>query len=266
MTTLHKKYNILVFALLFAFISFAQNTTTSAATTTFDQGSIAYLFADHVKLRAAPSTNSAVLTMLRIGDRIKIQGATDENFLIGKEEMPWYEILFQGKTGYIPGQFIAEMTANSETARLFFKLQRNKLKVRVINDSYDYRESKLDVAELPREIIVKHHKGLQNVQNILVFKEPLESISMCSGNEYINYFVLNKRNKVIHLAEIAQGIGVSEYFTFPYDANGLENKIIFTREETEICEDSADEDITSHTIVAYNWDGKQLFPSFIRED
>lgn len=263
MTTIQKKYYLFLAFLVFTFLSFGQEAST-AKITSFEQGSIAYLFADQVKLRAAPSTSSKVLTMLRIGDRIKIQGATDENFVIAREEMPWYEVRFQGKTGYIPGQFIAQMTANSETARLFFKLNRSTLKVRVINDSHAYTESKIRDVELPREILVKHHKGLQNVQNILVFKQSLDNISMCSGNEYINYYVLNSQNKISHLAEIAQGVGVSEHFTFPYDANGSENKIIFTREETEICEN--DEDITSHTIVEYKWDGKQLFPAFTRED
>lgn len=74
----------------------------------YEEGSTTYIYGDKVNVREEPNTNCKVIYQLKIGNEVKIISKCEETLTLNSYEESWYEIEYQGKTGFVWGGLLAK--------------------------------------------------------------------------------------------------------------------------------------------------------------
>ena len=235
----------------------------------FSQGSTEYLFANKVKLREAPSKTAKVIELLPAGSEVTILEKTINYELYEGIESPWYLVNVNGKIGYILGGLIALDKLNSpEDGNLFL------FQIRKLNDEKLYLKIRPSISDETQEFIhqipsyhftieITNNRGLNGIQNLISIDYIAEACGVEGGLSYLTWDGSSLK-LLATLSEIGDAgvYYVGEKFTFPLDKDGIENKIIYTKEEETV--DDFEEEWTTiiKTTRVYKWENVKMIPKF----
>ncbi len=231
----------------------------------FKPGTIAYLFGNDVKLRAESNTDSSVLTLLKIGEKIKVLEKTNLTMLFDGIESPWYKVQFQDKIGFVLGALIAIDKSSYGGINYLVSLKKEKdnlyLKTRVVENGEDYLEniSLLDTSDF--YIKAYGNKGLDNVKSIFEIKYLAEACGVNGGGIYMFYFK-KQLIKVIDYTEVVDGdtYWFHEKYVFPSDYGGEKGKILYKSKSGETIDyetEWVEEKLVNRTL---EWKNGEIHP------
>nr|WP_299388026.1 SH3 domain-containing protein [Allomuricauda sp.] len=264
------KAKILISALttLFTFITNAQeNLHCPTEACSFNVGQQVYVFGNDVKLRSAPSAESEVLELLKIGEWVEILEKTHYSWPYKGFDSPFYRVKYDdGVTGYILGGLLSleRKTLNGEHYYFSYSKEgeRNYLNIRNVVHG-DYAERKIPLSNTNFAIRILDNKGIPNLDGMLYIDYYSEACGTDGGGIYL--FVQD--NELVDMAALSNisdsGIYFhAEQFIFPSDLGGLPNKILFKKERGEIFDESTHWTKTTVEIRELSWVNGQLTPDF----
>ena len=232
-----------------------------------------YLFGDNVKLRKSPSTNSEIITLLKIGEPLKIVEKSTETLMYNGIDSPWYKVKYNNQQGYVIGGLISATEKKDGNVRFLFnfEIEDSKLYVttRVLTDTtskYFENKSEFRGDNYLFTIHFYDNKGIEDINNILFVNYVPESCGANSGGYYL-FLDDNGLYKVLDLRSGADiGFWESETLIFPNDPNGEKDKIIFLKEDGQYPDDeeSDDEPIwekTSSIKIDLKWVDSKVSPN-----
>ena len=238
----------------------------------FENGEIAYLFGDNVRLRTEPNSTSETITFLKIGEQIEIIEKTNVKNIFKGIESPWYKVKYGKKIGYILGGLISLTERKIDNIRCFVTLEKIESKIyiltRVISDSKtSYFENKSESHSENGGFCLKifDNKGLEGISNIIFINYLPESCGANSGGYYL-FFDKKKLHKVIDVTSSGDvGIWESENLYFPKDSLGIKNRIIYIKEKGEYSESETNEtepdwEKSSKIKIKLEWINNKLSP------
>ncbi|MBC8755906.1 SH3 domain-containing protein [Kordia sp. YSTF-M3] len=231
------------------------------------------LFGDNVKLRAEPNTTSEVVTLLRIGDEVKIIKKTYFFLEDATSKTAWYEVDFQGEKGFIAGKFIANGHKKSGNQHFYFRKipdeENDQVHIRIVYNTTTkaYTETTQKLMNESIGISFEAHHDLKNILQIVIINYFGDSCGEEGGNTVLflkeNYELV----KVADLSEIGDGgiYGLSETFTYKIDEENGQPIILFTKEEEEQVDEEKRWFETKKITRIYEWNGTKLVPEFSKE-
>lgn len=92
---------LLILFLLFSNYNNAQDCEYLGIDKEFENGDIAYLFGDNVRLRIAPTSESEIVAVLKIGKRLEVLEKSNVKTTFKGIESPWYKVKYKNEVGYI---------------------------------------------------------------------------------------------------------------------------------------------------------------------
>lgn len=267
--------NKIVIFLLIVFINlgYSQDLKYLEYNKEFEVNQLVYLFGDNVKLRKSASTDSEIITLLKIGEPLKIIEKSTESFIYNGIDSPWYKVEYNKQQGYIVGGLISITEKKNEDVRFLFgfEIENSKLYIltRVLtNTSSEYLENKSEFKG-DNYLFVIHlydNKGVEGINNILFINYIPESCGANSGGYYL-FLDDDGLYKVLDLSSNADiGFWESEILIFPNDPNGEKDKIIFFKEDGQYPgdEESDDDPIwekTSSIKIDLKWVDSKISPN-----
>jgi len=209
----------------------------------FENGDRAYLFGDNVKLRKGPSSESETLDTLKIGSRIDIIKKSLNTLNFKGIDSPWYKVSYKDEVGYVLGGLISLTEVKNKNVRCLVNLEKTDSTLYILtrllsSDRESYFENKSVFLGDNNGFCLKlfDNKGLQGISNILFINYLPESCGANSGGYYL-FYDNKKLHKVIDVTSSGDvGLWRSENLYFPKDSLGIENKIIYIKEEGEYSE------------------------------
>lgn len=232
------------------------------------------LFGDKVKLRTEPNTTSEVVTLLRIGDKVTILKKTDQFLETSTSKTAWYEVNYNGKIGFIAGQFIATAHKKSGNQHFYFRktLTDNafgNVDIRIMFNgaTKTYTETSVKLLDNNIGITFSSSHDLKNVVQIVEVNYYGDSCGAENGTTVLflkdNYELV----KVADLSLIGDGgiYGLIEKFTYAFDEDNGQPIIIFTKEEEEEIDQDKRWFETKSMKRIYEWNGEKLVPEFSKE-
>jgi hypothetical protein len=123
-----KKILIIIFILI-SQIGFGQDIKYLSESYEFKNGEITYMFGNDVKLHDQPNTESNVLSLLKIGDKVEIVAKSDKKMEFDGIESPWYKIKVQDKIGFVIGSLISLDAAIYGNLIYLISLKKDGLKL-----------------------------------------------------------------------------------------------------------------------------------------
>ncbi|NQY29451.1 MAG: SH3 domain-containing protein [Flavobacteriaceae bacterium] len=264
--------------LLILFISFsnfiyAQDCEYLGIDKEFENGDIAYLFGDNVRLRKAPSFEAEALAILKIGNCLEVLEKSNVKTTFKGIESPWYKVKYKNEVGYILGGLISLTRVKNNNLSCFIGLEKmdNKLYIltRVLSDAKTtYFENRSAFLGDNNGFCLKlfDNKGLQEISNIIYINYIPESGGANSGGYYL-FFDTKKLHKVIELTSGNDiGIWESEQLYFPNDSLGVKGKIIYIIEEGEFSDSETEEsepdwEKSSKIKLKLKWVDNKLTPN-----
>jgi hypothetical protein len=205
----------------------------------FKKGDTIYLFGDKVKLREKPSTDSSVITLLKIGEIVEIVEKTNSFLMYEGLKSPWYKVKYNDTFGYVLGGLMSldTETYKNYTYLIAFKKKNDALflKTRIIgNNQDDYFEnvSKLHTHEF--SIKASDDKGVEHVKSIFLIDYLAEACGVNGGGIYL-FYTGDNLLKAIEYSQIGDAdlYWFIEEYTFPADDNGKKGRILYKREVGE---------------------------------
>ncbi len=233
-----------------------------------------FLYGDNVKLREFPNTNSEILKLLPIGEKVIIKKITDVQYEYNGISSPWYLVNYNNIEGYIVGGLISlKKQKSSYYTNAFYVYSMSKeikdeysetyINIRFIKDNKVNSEIKIKLfGNGEFEILISDNKGLENVKDIIVIDNYSGACGIDGGKSYIIY----NGKDLIHMAntsEIGDG-GIyhyESYFTFPSEKGGKKGVIVYNQENGEMKDEKTDWYITTSQQRNLIWDGKKLIPN-----
>ena len=266
------KKNLLLLIILYSNFIFSQECEYLGIDKQFENGDIAYLFGDNVRLRTEPTSNSETITLLKIGQQIEVLEKTDIKVNFKGIESPWYKVKYKKEIGYILGGLISLTEVKAHSIRCLVSLEKSESKLyiltRVISDSKtSYFENKSQSFGDNNGFCLKafDNKGLEGINNIIFINYLPESCGANSGGFYL-FFDNKKLHKVIDVTSRGDiGFWESEDLYFPKDSLGVKNKIVYIKEKGEDSESESKENKTvweksSKIKIELEWSNNKLTP------
>ncbi|MBW1294749.1 SH3 domain-containing protein [Aquimarina litoralis] len=257
---------IVLFAFFILQVVFSQETKYIATNYEFKNGEIAYMFGNDVKLRDQPTTNSNVLSLLKIGEQVEILEKSNTTMEFDGMDAPWYKVKANNKVGYVLGSFISldKKTVNNLTYLIALKKDDSRvfLKTRIIKNGSDYVENESQLMTEEFSIKASGNKGLDNVKSILEIKYLAEACGINGGGIYLFYDGI-KLVKAMDYSRIADAdlYWFDEEYIFPEEKNGIKGKIVYKRESGETKEYETEWTETKMIRRVLEWNGKEIFPN-----
>ncbi|CAA6800199.1 MAG: Unknown protein [uncultured Aureispira sp.] len=244
----------------------------------FELGDERYLLADHVNVRATPSSKGTVVTNLPIGTALKIIEVSDKKLRLNGFETNWYKISFKAKdnvtTGYVWGGLIAEgMIQSANSSRLLFLYgiaslseegdsDKGLIQIRACKNKSEL--SRVDLKTVGDYLHISHsfanygNRGLAEIEDIIEFVEMEE---MCGGVRAYNIVFWDGKDLVY--VKTKRPFGDSPFYAsddlvFPDDKGGEKGKIIGDEQIGWYDEDKEANVLASHKRIEYVWTGKTL--------
>ncbi|WP_053990626.1 SH3 domain-containing protein [Mangrovimonas sp. TPBH4] len=258
--------NIFLLVLLcISTLAFRQNTKFLSKDYQFENGDIAYMFGDDVKLRSQPNTESEVLALLKIGESIEIIEKTEETMIFEGIEWPWYKIKFQDHAGYVLGGLIAldKATYNNLTYLISLKEEERSLyaKTRLAEEGKPYLETSVLLSTDTFAIKAFGNRGLENTQSIFLIDYLAEACGVDGGGIYL-FYDGNALIEGFEYTEVSDA-GVYWYveeYIFPTDENGHNNRLKYRRTVGEYKDETTYWTESTTTTRLLEWKNNQLVP------
>ncbi|MDC1162090.1 SH3 domain-containing protein [Tenacibaculum sp.] len=264
---------IFIISTLFSLSIFAQECKYLGLDKEFENGDVAYIFGDNVRLRTSPSSESETLKLLKIASKITILEKTNNKNNFKGIQTPWYKIKYNDQTGYILGGLISLTQIKKNNIKCLVNLEKINselyITVRVIPKFHStYLENKSLHLGDNNGFCLKlfDNKGLKEVSNIISINYLPESCGANSGGYYI-FFDNKKLYKTVDLTSRGDiGIWESENLYFPNDSLGIKNRIIYIRRKGEYSDNEPEENVynwekSSEVKLKLEWNNDKLTPN-----
>ncbi|MCX2680401.1 SH3 domain-containing protein [Galbibacter sp. EGI 63066] len=233
----------------------------------FEIGKTYSLYGNDIKFRTLPSTDSEVISLLKIGEEVEILEKTDELLKYNGIDSPFYKVKYNGKEGYILGGLISlekKILGNSTYLFAYKKEKGNTrpfLLIRHVDEKGEYTET---VSELYTDhqfsIELYDNRGVEGIKNIMYVSYMAEACGVDGGGIY--YFRLDKELKEVFRVTQVGDAGVYSFvetLTFPSDKEGVKGKIIYNKSVWE-----SDEEETWYnqrtTYRQLRWENGEIVP------
>ncbi|MEP1489132.1 MAG: SH3 domain-containing protein [Algibacter sp.] len=256
---------LLIIFILISKIGFGQDTKYLSENYEFKNGEIAYMFGNDVKFRDKPNTESNVLSLLKIGDKVEIIEKSDAKMEFDGIESPWYKVKIQDKEGFVLGSFISLDKTTSGNLIYLISLKKSEknllLKTRVLENDMEYIENISQLLTARFSIKSNGNKGLDNIKSIFEINYLAESCGVNGGGIYL-FYDGNELIKAIDYTQVADADAywfVEEYI-FPNDKGGRKGKILYKSEIGETKEYETEWIETKSTKRILEWKDNQVFP------
>ncbi len=237
----------------------------------FEPGTEERMYGDRVVFRKKPDTESNALDTLAIGATVEIVKKVDETIVINGLECNWYKVKYNGKSGYVPGGFIAldhktvgaytylVIYAGSDDPAEFY--EKRMVRCRVLEESGNYFGHEIGVYNTSFYLEAFENRGVKGIQGIVCINLVAEACGVDGGEIYL-FNDGERLVKVIELSSVADG-GVfwyNESITFPEDGYWGENILYFEREYGEMVDEELN--LTKATLfgLPLEWKDGVLFP------
>ena len=230
-----------------------------------------YLFGDNVKLREKPSTEGAVLSLIKIGEQIEIIEKTNLTYFFNGIESPWYKVKYKEFIGYIVGGLISLDAAYIDDLTYLISLEKKEqklfLKTRLLNERNEYLENISLLNTHIFSIKAFDSKGLNNLKSIFLIDYLAEACGINGGGIYLFYNGVTL-NKVIDYTQIGDAdlYWYVEEYIFPTDKDGIKDKILYKREIGETKEYATEWVERKLTKRQIEWKDNQLIPKIEDEE
>ncbi len=232
----------------------------------FQAGQQVYVFGNDVKLRTAPSAESKVLELLKIGEWVEIIEKTNFSWPYKGLDSPFYKVKYNDTTGYILGGLLSLERKTLNGQHYYFAYakegERNFLNIRNVKDG-DYIERKIRLSNANFSIKTYDDKGIPGIEGMLYVDYLAEACGVDGGGIYL--FAYNGVLSVVASLSQISDSGVfyhSERFIFPDDIGGLPEKILFKKERGEIYDESTHWTKTTVELRELSWVDGQLVPDY----
>ena len=236
----YSKYLIFIFLLLFAVTSsysvYSQNDLYHSPYKLLEKDKVYHLFGDNVKFRKLPKLDSEVISVLRIGDEVKIIGKSDEFISYNGIDYPFYKVKYEGQEGFISGGLISVDHKKNNNINFVFSLRKENDQYKILIRAFDsidlqYTEFMESLVTNDFQLKLSGNKGISGIDNILYLDYIAEACGVQGGGIY--YFIIGKElKKVFEISQISDA-GVfwySEELLFPTDEGGKDDAIIYRSE------------------------------------
>ncbi|MFB9051595.1 SH3 domain-containing protein [Formosa undariae] len=254
--------------LIFLFIfqtGYSQDTKYFSDNYEFENGEIAFMFGDDVKLRDQPNTESDVLTLLKIGEQIEILEKSDLTMMFDGIESPWYKVKTKDKEGFVLGSLISLDRVFDKNLAYFISLKKEDsklfLKTRVLESNLEFKENISELSTWSFSIKASGNKGLENIKSIFEINYLAEACGVDSGGIYL-FYDGNDLIKAMNYTQVSDAglYWFMEEYTFPTDEDGVEGKIVY-ESDSGVTKEYETEWTESKVIRrVLEWNGKELFP------
>lgn len=232
----------------------------------FQPGQQVYIFGNDVKLRTAPSAESRVLELLKIGEWVEIVEKTTFSWPYKGFDSPFYKVKYDDTTGYILGGLLASERKTLNGQNYFFAYSKEGdatfLNIRNVKNG-DYVEQKIRLAHTDIDIKILDDKGIPEVEGIMFIDYNAEACGVEGGGIYL--FAHNGELTKVARLSVVSDAGVyyrSERFIFPTDVGGLQEKILFKKEQGEMLDESTHWTKTTVEIRELTWVDGKLTPNY----
>lgn len=235
----------------------------------FSPGSTEQIFANDVKFRKEPDTNSDVIDLLQIGTKIKIIEQSELTQEFDGIESNWYKIEFNGKTGYVLGALISmQNLTTADNKNLYFQIKSDEndriaVKIRHILNETEYKENTFGLIGNEFSVDLLNNNGLLNVNNIIAINYLSEACGVEGGVSYI-FWDGNDLKHIADLSSISEA-GIFYYeetFVFPSQPQGINDKLVYEVERGTIEDEETNWVKTYKEKREYVWTGTELVPEF----
>lgn len=232
----------------------------------FEPNQLVYLFGDQVKLRAEPDTDSKVLDYMKIGHPVRILQQTQVNKLYNGYESPFYEVYYDGMTGYVLGSLLSlERKTLGDTNYLFSFKQKGDdtfLLIRNVGLDGQYKEQQIKLANAMITIESQRIEGIDGLDEIFYIDYLAEACGVEGGVIYL--FPTSKGSfQSVELSEVSEAgiFWYSETFIFPDDANGEPNTIVYKKETFKNLDEASEWTETTAMTRKLKWIDGKLAPN-----
>lgn len=261
---------LLLVLLMVSKLGFGQDAKYLSENYEFENGEIAFIFGDDVKLRDQSNTESNVLTLLKIGDKIEVLEKSDNKMLFEGLDSPWYKVKFQDKIGYVLGGLISadKVSYKNFTYLVSFKREGDItfLKTRILDSKKGYIENISQLNSHTFSISAHGNKGLDDVLGIFEVDYMAEACGIDGGGIYL-FFNGKDLLKAIDFSQVGDAgeYWYFEEYIFPSDENGISGKILYKREVGETREHETEWVETKLTQRMLEWKNNQVLPKIMEE-
>ena len=227
------------------------------------------IFANDVKFRKEPDTDSDVIDLLKIGTKIKIIEQSELTQEFDGIKSNWYKIEFNGKTGYVLGALISmQNLTTTDNKNLYFQIKsdengRISVKIRHKLNETEYKESTFGLIGYEFSVNLLNNNGLQNVKNIIAINYLSEACGVEGGVSYI-FWDGNDLKHIADLSSISEAgmFYYQEKFVFPNQPQGVNDKLVYEVERGTIEDEETNWVKTYKEKREYVWTGTKLVPEF----
>ncbi|WP_216359360.1 SH3 domain-containing protein [Sediminicola luteus] len=238
----------------------------------FKTGDTAYLFGNNVKLRTQPNTDSNLVGLLEIGQKVEILELTNETMEFEGINRPWYKVKSGEEVGYVLGGLLSltkKYEGKYEYVMVFRKdADQLQLMVRLVNvkSPADYSEIILPLTTPEFYVNLSENKGLESVDGILQIDYMAEACGVDGGGEFL-FAYENRLVHAISYSSIGDGgiYSLDEAYSFPIDHGEESDLIMYTYEEQTTEDDELLWEETKSIKRMLRWEGKKLNPRGIQE-
>ncbi|WP_428740280.1 SH3 domain-containing protein [Tenacibaculum sp.] len=222
-----------------------------------------YLFGDDVKLRKEPTTDSEVISLLKIASEVIILEKSPEKQLYNGFIHNWYKVKHKNEEGYVLGGLLALDSKKIAESTYLVALKKEKndtyISVRVVNGDNDYIENNSKLKTTIFTIKAYDNKGVDAIKNMIY----IDYIAEACGVEGGGYYLFNNGTslvKSIELSSISEAglFWFKEDVVFPSDQGGQKGKIILKREGGEIIDEESNHTKVTLETKEFCWEGAQL--------
>src|SRR5690606_38788970 len=239
--TMKINFAILISFVLLNSISAQSDTRYLSSYFKFNPGSTEQIFANDVKFRKEPDTNSDVIDLLKIGTEIKIIEQSEQTQKFDGVESNWYKIEFNGKTGYVLGALISMRNlTTADNKNLYFQIKSDEndriaIKIRHLLNETEYKEHIFNLIGYEFSVDLLANNGFQNVKNIIAINYLAEACGVEGGVSYI-FWDGNDLKHIADLSSISEAgmFYYQEKFVFPNQPEGVNDKLVYEVERGTI--------------------------------
>ena len=267
----HYKMNKILFIFLLIFnIGYSQDTKYFSSNNEFENGEIAFMFGNDVKLREQPNTESDVLSLLKIGEQIEILEKSNATMEFDGIASPWYKIKTTDKVGFVLGSLISLDRVFDKNLVYLVSLKKEDsqlfLKTRVLEPNLEFQENVSELSTWSFSIKASGNKGLENIKSKFEIDYLAEACGVDGGGMYL-FYDGNELIKAIDYTQVSDA-GIywfMETYTFPNDEDGVKGKIVYESDSGETKEYETEWTESKVIRRILEWNGKELFPKIDSE-
>ena len=261
---------LIIIIILVSKIGFGQESKYLSENYEFKSGEIAYMFGNDVKLREQLNTESNVLSLLKIGDRVEIVEKSDRKMEFDGIESPWYKVKVGDNIGFTLGSLISLDKATFENLTYLISLKKvglkSFLKTRVLENNLEFNENNSRLFTGEFSIKATGNNGLDNIKSIFEIDYLAESCGVNGGGIYL-FYDGEDLIKAIDYTQVADAdlYWFIEEYIFPNDKDGIKGKIVYKSEVGETKEYETEWIESKITRRILEWNGKEIFPKIETE-